>query len=291
MADRYRDDAGVYYNKLGITDAAELRAVEYQLTRQRGAELQSGAVSLGIEDFGLDRLQAIHKHLMQDVYPWAGMLRETSLSKRAENGNVSIFEDPTAIRSKWTSLAEQTNAFATAKDLTDEQKRAQLVGIYAQANALHPFPEGNGRTLQTYMRQLANEQGLDLDFRRTTPREWNLASALSGTHGPLFENHYVIRQPVELEPIRKVFDAITRPARAMAFELEPEGQATAKFPELRAAFTALRAIEARALAGSEHGDVGGYMQQIRQAFVKRLDEGTSLDQVRTAPEAERDRGR
>jgi cell filamentation protein len=291
MSNRYRDDAGVYYNKLGITDAAELRAVEYQLTKQRSAELLSGATTLGVEGYGLDRLQAIHGMVFQDVYLWAGHLRETNLSKRAENGHVSIFEDPAAIRPKWLGLAEQTNAFASAKDLSDEQKREQLVSVYVQANATHPFPEGNGRSLQLFMRQLANEQGLDLDFSRTNAREWNLASALSGTHGPLFENQYVIRQLPEVEPIRKVFDAIVRPARSMAFEQEPEAQATARFPELRAAFISLRAIEERATAGSQGGDVGLYMQQIRQAFVKRLDEGASLDQMRPAPVPERDRGR
>jgi cell filamentation protein len=282
MPSRYADKNGVFLNKLGIADAAELKAAEYALTSRRLVELQSGRASLNVEGFGLDRLRAIHGHLFQDVYAWAGQVRTLSLSKRAENGMTSVFETPERIASSWEKLAEKTNAFAVAKDLSIDQQREQLVSVYVEANRIHPFPEGNGRSLQTFMRQLAGEHGLDLDLVRTNSRDWNLASAVSGTHGRLFEGQYLIAQQSDNEPIRKIFGEIVRPARALAFERWTEAEACGKFPELRGAYSGLRAIEDRAresLAG-DAGRVAGYMHQVRLAFVKRLDEGKPLEQAR-----------
>ena len=150
------------------------------------------------------------------------------------------------------------------------------MAVYVDANRIHAFPEGNGRGLQTFMKQLAAGQGLDLDFTRTNARDWNLASAVSGTHGRMFERQYLIPQPSDSEPIRKIFGAIVRPERAMAFERLPEVEACAKFPELRGADAGMLAIEDRArenLAGDAER-VAGHMHQVRLAFVKRLDEGT-----------------
>ena len=59
MASRYADENGVFLNKLGITDAAELKAAEYSLTSRRMAELEAGRASLNVEGYGLERLQAI----------------------------------------------------------------------------------------------------------------------------------------------------------------------------------------------------------------------------------------
>jgi cell filamentation protein len=296
MASRYRDDNGVFHNKLGITDAAELRAAEYSLTSRRMAELEAGRVTLGVEGYGLPRLQAIHGHLFQDVYGWAGQVRTVPSSKGAENGMVSVFEAPDRIVPGWAALAEKTAAFAGATGLSLEQQREKLTSLYVEANRIHPFPEGNGRSLQTFMRQLSREQGIELDFSRTNSREWNQASALSGTHGQLIDRAYLIPEPPNMEPIRKIFDQIARPARAVAFEQLPEAEACARFPELRGAYAGLRAVEDRAMAslGGDAARVAGYVQQVRQAFVKRLDEGKPLEQVRSLspePVQQRDRGR
>lgn len=285
MANPYTDESGVFRNKLGITDAAELKAAEYALTSRRMAELEAGRATLNVEGFGLPRLQAIHGHLFQDVYGWAGQLRTVNSSKRAENGMVSVFEQPDRIASSWTTLTEKTNAFASATDLSVDRKREQLASLYVDANRIHAFPEGNGRSMQMFMKQLAREQGLELDFTRTAARDWNLASALSGTHGRLFERVHLIPEQPNKEPIRKVFAEIARPAIAVAFEKLPEQEATARFPELRGAYAGLRAIEERArmTSGETPERATGYMHQVREAFIKRLDEGKPIELARQQP--------
>ena len=71
----YPPDYAVLRNKLGIRDAAELDRAE----RRRVAQRLSEAVPRG--DFDLDHLKAIHHHLFQDVYAWAGQTRTIEIAK------------------------------------------------------------------------------------------------------------------------------------------------------------------------------------------------------------------
>ena len=61
------------------------------------------------------------------------------------------------------------------------------------------------------MWELAREQGVALDYAKVDAQAWNVASAVSGTHGRLFERTYLIKNEPDSEPIRKIFAQITRP--------------------------------------------------------------------------------
>jgi len=212
MVNSYTDAKGVYRNKLGITDAVQLQRVEYDITSRRSREILEQKVLAHVHGYGLARQQAIHQHLFQDVYEWAGKLRTVPSSKRMAGGMTSVFADPGTVEESWQALEQKTSAFVNAKQLTFEQKRTALVDIFIEANHLHPFPEGNGRSLQVFMKELASEQGVELDYSKTNAQEWNRASALSGVHGPLFEGQYLIANPSDPEPIKKIFAAIASPA-------------------------------------------------------------------------------
>lgn len=213
MANSYTDDNGVYRNKLGIMDAAQLRDIEYDLTAQRSQEILEENVLGHIQGFGLARQQAIHAHLFQDIYEWAGKIRTVRSSKRMDDGMVSIFADPDTIEKSWQALEQRTHAFANATGLSFEQKLDTLTDIFIEANRIHPFPEGNGRSLQVFMKELAHEQGVDLDYSRVNSKEWNIASAISGTYGKLFEHQYLIPYHPNPEPIKKIFAEMASPSR------------------------------------------------------------------------------
>ena len=84
MANAYTDEKGVFKNLLGQSDASALQVAEYRITRARSMEIVDGRVELNVSGFGLERQVAIHKHLFQDVYEWAGKIRTVPSSKRAE---------------------------------------------------------------------------------------------------------------------------------------------------------------------------------------------------------------
>ena len=214
MANAYTDEKGVFKNLLGQSDASALQVAEYRITRARSMEIVDGRVELNVSGFGLERQVAIHKHLFQDVYEWAGKIRTVPSSKRAEMGGVTRFADPDAIVSAWQALEKKTVAFAAAKQLGFGEKREALASIFIEANRIHPFPEGNGRSLQVFMKQLALEQDVNLDFAKVSARDWNAASAVSGTHGRLFEGMHFIPSKPDPEPIKSVFAQVASPAAA-----------------------------------------------------------------------------
>ncbi len=78
MSDReycYPPDYTILRNRLDIRDAVELEVAERQFVAQRLLE----PVAAG--DFDLDHLKAIHRHLLQDVYAWAGEIRTVEIAK------------------------------------------------------------------------------------------------------------------------------------------------------------------------------------------------------------------
>ena len=77
---KYRDENGVLYNKLGITDAKVLRDVEYQYSLIKAEAIMSGD-TVTRADYGLDKLKDIHKELFGGIYEWAGQARETPSGK------------------------------------------------------------------------------------------------------------------------------------------------------------------------------------------------------------------
>ena len=77
--DHYLDPAtGVLQNRLGISDEAELKAAEASLVAWRTYQLVERPVQGRLD---LDHLKAIHRHLFQDVYEWAGELRDIDLAR------------------------------------------------------------------------------------------------------------------------------------------------------------------------------------------------------------------
>lgn len=74
---------GILRNLVGAQTWGELRRREDVRVEARVIELLTRPVP---QTFDLDHLQALHRHLFQDVYPWAGELRTVDMGKRAALG-------------------------------------------------------------------------------------------------------------------------------------------------------------------------------------------------------------
>ena len=99
MSDRdycYPPDYTVLRNRLDIRDAPALEAAERELVALRLLE----PVPAG--DFDLNHLKAIHRHLFQDVYAWAGEVRTVEIAKgdsrfHANDSSVSLHLGPSGL--------------------------------------------------------------------------------------------------------------------------------------------------------------------------------------------------
>jgi cell filamentation protein len=115
MVNSYTDANGVYRNKLGIVDAAQLKLMEYNITASRSREILDQGALVNIRSFNLEHQKAIHQHLFQDIYECAGKPRTVPSSKGMGNGMVSVFANPDEIVPAWRELEKKTQAFVNAK--------------------------------------------------------------------------------------------------------------------------------------------------------------------------------
>jgi cell filamentation protein len=155
-------------NRLGITDAQLLDHAERSLVTQR----LSQPVPKG--SFDLAHLRAIHRHLFQDIYDWAGQLRTVEISKGG-----SQFQFRQYIQTGMSDVHRRLTRAGFLKRLPASEFAREAGIIIGDINYIHPFREGNGRTQAQYLQQLAEQAGYQLDFRRIEPGKWIEASKAS----------------------------------------------------------------------------------------------------------------
>lgn len=166
--DPYCQSSGVLKNKLGIADPNELQHMERLHVRRR---LQEGT-PLG--DFDLAHLCAIHKHLFQDVYDWAGEVRRAEITKGGHTFQFYQYIE-TGMADVHRRLV-QSNFLRGIDADSFSRKAAEIIG---DVNYVHPFREGNGRAQLEYLRQLAHQAGHNLSQDRLDPANWIKASKLA----------------------------------------------------------------------------------------------------------------
>jgi cell filamentation protein len=166
----------VLRNRLGITEAAKLDYAERELVAQRIIE--------GVPEgqFDLAHLQAIHRHLFQDIYDWAGAIRTVEIAK---GGHQFQFRQFIA-----TGMGDVYRRLAARNFLRGPSSEAfaQAAGtIMGDVNYVHPFREGNGRSQLLYLDRLAERAGHRLDLSRLDPAQWIEASraAHDGDYAPM----------------------------------------------------------------------------------------------------------
>ena len=160
----------VLRNKLGIRLEAELEHVERLFVAQRAIE----GIPHGV--FDLAHLKAIHRHLFQDIYDWAGEIRTVELNKGGQQ-----FQFRQYIETGMADIHQRLAATAFLKDLDANSFAIKAAVIMGDINYVHPFREGNGRAQLFYLEQLAVRAGHPLDLARIDPNRWIEASRRS--HG------------------------------------------------------------------------------------------------------------
>jgi cell filamentation protein len=155
----------VLRNRLNLRTASEVEKFETFMTAQRAREpLPLGRLSHPGWRFSYDRYRAIHRHLFQDVYRWAGRIRTVEMSK---GGN--RFCRPDYIEGEMSRLFDRLRASNDLRDLEQEAFAAEAAHVLAELNAIHPFREGNGRTQNIFLAILADRAGHPLDMERLDP--------------------------------------------------------------------------------------------------------------------------
>ena len=137
-------------NKLGLTDSAELYREEERISKKKALELFESGKLDKLKAGTFSALQAIHKHLFDEIYDFAGKLRTVNISK----GNF-----------RFAPLMYLEAALENI-DKMPQSTFDEIVEKYVEMNIAHPFREGNGRATRIW---------LDLIFKKELKKvvDWN----------------------------------------------------------------------------------------------------------------------
>ena len=147
-------------NKLGITNLVELAKEEERITKAKALELFDTNKINEIEVGTFNGLLQIHKFLFDDVYYFAGKLRNENIAKGNFRFVPCIYL--TAALSKIDEMPQNT---------FDE-----IVDKYVEMNVAHPFREGNGRSTRIWLDLiLKKELNQVVDWSKIDKEEYLLA--------------------------------------------------------------------------------------------------------------------
>jgi cell filamentation protein len=149
---------GVLKNKLGITDPADLSRAAADSASLRLAELQASPIRGG---FDSTHLQAIHHHLYQDVYDWAGELRPI------DAGDVPASHIDKSLNSVFDRLSRENQL----KSLSAEEWVRSASAYIHELGTIQPFLAGNEITIHEFAIELARKNNLSL--------QWDAAAELA----------------------------------------------------------------------------------------------------------------
>lgn len=166
----------VLKNKLDLRDTGELADFEAEVSDTRSDE--------EAPDGNLDftHFKAIHHHLFQDVYDWAGEIRTVRMSKDS-----SMFCYPENIESEAKKLFARLKQNKFLKGFSAEAFAEKSAHFLSDLNAIHAFREGNGRTQLSFFLLLADQAGHSVDLENFDPDAFLTAmiTSFGGDEAPL----------------------------------------------------------------------------------------------------------
>jgi len=147
-------------NKPGITDSVELSKAEEKISKKKAVELFDKNIFDKLNPGSCEALFTIHKFLFEDIYDFAGELRDVNISK----GNFRF----APVMYLKVSLE---NIEKMPQGSFDE-----IVEKYVEMNISHPFREGNGRSMRIWLDlMLKKEIGKVIDWSMVDKEDYFMA--------------------------------------------------------------------------------------------------------------------
>ena len=147
-------------NKLGITDSAELARAEERISKKKAIELYDKGLSDGLEAGEFSALAFIHKYLFDEIYDFAGVVRDVNIAKGDFRFAPVMYLD--------AALEHVSNMPQSTFD--------EIIEKYVEMNICHPFREGNGRNTRIWLDLiLKKELGKCIDWSMVEKEDYLLA--------------------------------------------------------------------------------------------------------------------
>lgn len=175
------DDYLLTHNLLEIDSHNELERAEALAFTLRAMSMEQD--DFNMDSFTLQDFQNLHYYLFQDIYPFAGEFRDVQLMK----GNTR-FCQVQFLKDYAIDLFLQLNEEPFWNSLDEAANR--LAYFKSELNMLHPFREGNGRTIRIFLHAYAMKRGIEWAYEAIESEKYIQA---------------MIESVIDLGALRKIF--------------------------------------------------------------------------------------
>ncbi len=164
-------------NKLGIIDSAELARVEEKMSKRKALALFDSGYLDELEAGTYKCLAEIHKYLFEEIYEFAGKMRDVNIAK----GNF-----------RFAPVMYLQAAIENIEKMP-QSTFDEIIEKYVEMNVAHPFREGNGRSTRIWLDLiLKKEIGMVIDWSKVVKDDYLLAMERSPIKD--IEIKYILKQ-------------------------------------------------------------------------------------------------
>lgn len=188
------EDTDILQNLLGIRRQDELDTAEAEITSVEISMLMIEEKP-STTDFNWDLLCIIHRRLFSEIYEWAGKPRVVEITK-----GTTSFARVQYLNDSAQDIFQHLAVDNYLQDLDFDAFIKQLAHYYADLNVLHPFREGNGRVIRTFIAMLAASLGYEVAWNSMDSQE-NIdacIAAYNGDEAPLQSMLRAIVTPINI---------------------------------------------------------------------------------------------
>lgn len=122
-------------NKLGIKSSSKLAEAEEKISKIKALELFETGILDKLEAGSFKSLLYIHKYLFDEIYDFAGKIRNVNIAK----GNF-----------RFVPVMYLESALAQIEKMP-QSNFDEIIDKYVEMNIAHPFREGNGRSSRIWL--------------------------------------------------------------------------------------------------------------------------------------------
>lgn len=193
MRDPYLyDDVDVLQNLLNIKDDIQLETAESNITYVKLLDIDRLVEKA---DFDIEYLKQLHHYIFSDIYEWAGKFRTIPMIKgeRVLGGDTVRYSLPDNIEKDLIKAISDLKSVEWNTLSIDQTAKIFAEKISALWQ-VHPFREGNTRTIITFATQFAYANGFRMDKQLLKEYAGYVRDALvKASDGQYSEYQYLVR--------------------------------------------------------------------------------------------------
>lgn len=148
---RNQDEYLLQSNLLGARNIQELEQLERVAFYLSSLKLESDGFYF-LLPLSVGSVLQLHRILFKNIYNFAGKVRDVSLMK-----GQTRFCEPQFIEGQLNEISKEINKEEKWESL--EQAATSLAYYKTELNMIHPFREGNGRTIRLIIKEISKSMG------------------------------------------------------------------------------------------------------------------------------------